>query len=247
MKPCPATLLAVLVLAVCPLHNRSGLPAGNAAGAASNNGAVAAQVTGPTDAVPGELVVLDAAKSEAQSYAWTVIPETKNHRVFEQGKILVLSSGSESKFVVVLAVAKDGQVAQAVHAVVFRAGPHPHPGPAPPPPAPPGPDLPDGRYKLAKWAYDNSAGLPKAKDIGQCFAATAAKIAAGVLGDPPSVEKDTRDCNRNLLGEPEREQWRGFFAQLKEKLITLDESGELRTLADYQTAWTELAIGLKAR
>ena len=101
--------------------------------------AATAVIEGPTEAPPGDLVILDASKSDAVSFAWALVPKGKSFLPVDGGKRVVFASGSAGTYTFVLATATaDGQVALALH-VLTVGKPLPPPIDPPDPPNPPEP------------------------------------------------------------------------------------------------------------
>lgn len=136
------------------------------------------------------------------------------------------------------------------------------PGPTPPGPTPPGPTppdpapvFPDGKFKLAKRAYDLAlakvpAGEARAK--GAAALATAMKgvasaIAAGTIVDLKVGLSRSSEMNQAALVSAGvgREVWEGVFKDIQETLFGLYQSKEMDTALLLGAALTELAMGLE--
>lgn len=135
------------------------------------------------------------------------------------------------------------------------------PGPNPPTPVPPGPtpnptpDLPDGKYGLAKSVYSLvSSHAPAAsrtqgaKALAESMQGIAAAIAAGTKKDPQEILRDTTASNRSALTNAgiSPESWQPVFVKLQDILFGLYETEGLNSVGDYQAAWNEIADGLNA-
>lgn len=127
----------------------------------------------------------------------------------------------------------------------------PGPGPAPTP----APDLPDGKFGLAKTVYSlvNEAAPADTRVAGAHAMATAMRgiassIAAGVLKKPEDVLKTTTNSNRLAMTNVgvDYNTWNAYSSKLETVLFDLYETEKLNTLEDYQTAWNEIATGLEA-
>tara|TARA_R100000808_G_scaffold2159_1_gene9052 strand:+ start:284 stop:1051 length:768 start_codon:yes stop_codon:yes gene_type:complete len=123
----------------------------------------------------------------------------------------------------------------------------PTPGPKPTPPKPV--NLPDGKYKLAKFAYDLAVNAPSidsdaAKKIASVYTSKAAAVAAGGIKSVSELNKETAKAMRELFQDPARTKMRTeFFTPLAGQLGKVLKG---KSLQDHQTAWQELATGLKA-
>lgn len=132
-------------------------------------------------------------------------------------------------------------------------GPDPGPGPGPNPnPNPPAPVLPDGKYKLAKFSYDNSlqkvdASIRKADSLALAtsFNGIASKIASGSFTSLEDILKETQTSNRTALKD-NTNKWENFFIELQKNLYTLYKGKQMATMEDFATAWKEIATGLEA-
>lgn len=119
-----------------------------------------AVVTGPEQAAPGDLIILDATKSDCDAIKWTLANSTKSYLPVNNDRQCVFASGEAGQYVFVVSTAKaEGSVATvAVAKFTITIGspqPTPTPGPTPVPPIPPQPVL----TGLAKQAYDFAKGL----------------------------------------------------------------------------------------
>lgn len=140
------------------------------------------------------------------------------------------------------------------------------PPPTPPdPPAPPPAPLPDGKYGLAKFTWfeavakvsKDTAGTraKTARAMAASFRGVAAAIAAGTVKSDREVLQKTADANyaalEALCKTPAEtaellKLWQPFSKALQSKLYPMYESGAIKTLDDYRTAWLEIADGLDA-
>jgi len=132
------------------------------------------------------------------------------------------------------------------------------PGPDGPngPDGPDKPTFPDGRFKLAEWAYDTAtekvpnAAQAKAQAISECFSSTATLIEPADpnlqgYDTPEALIAATVKCNQEAAG-PDKEKWVPFFVAMDERLTALADSGELASMQDHKVAWIEIATGLEA-
>ncbi|MBN2024060.1 MAG: hypothetical protein JW809_14855 [Pirellulales bacterium] len=109
--------------------------------AAAAAAAPVAKITGPTESLPGDLVVLKTDGTVGAGFAWTVDgPDGVDARWFatDGGKNVVFAARTPGRYLFVLAVCADGQVAQTKHVLLNQEngpGPNPTPNPYPPPSA----------------------------------------------------------------------------------------------------------------
>jgi hypothetical protein len=234
---------------------------------------------------PGEVVVVKASTIEVMpeylvgvSYRWAVFVHgkvNKNVNTMPDNSGAFFGAGVKpgKKFTVVLSasylyVVKDAKDVSKVLAIGQRSAlltteivvtgePEPEPTPNPnPPPTPTPVVLPDGKYKLAKSAYDlvmanvvNSANRAKAaKALASSFQGQAAAVSAGTVKTSKDLLAQTQASNRTALtnaGVPTAE-WETFFARLQPVIYDLYNRNQMATLTDFATAWNEIAVGLNA-
>lgn len=236
---------------VCALM-LAGAPEDSAGGA----GEPRAVIEGPERAALGDLVVLDASRSEANAFAWLLVGGPKSFLPVDEGRRCVFASGTAGQYTFVLAAAANDRVALARHVLTIGESPPTPPTPTPPvPPTPPPPTpepLPHGKYDLARlardWAklsvsLDGSRRQASARSLAASFHSMASAIAAGTLTVPAEILAETKRSNQAALGA-DTDAWRPWFALLAPKLEALNQSGSLKIADDYATAWRELAAGL---
>jgi hypothetical protein len=101
-----------------------------------------AVITGPREAPPGELVILDASQSSGLGYLWLLVNSDKSFLPVDNGLKCVFSTGTPGSYVFILAVsgtnANGGPaVTLATHALkITGPTPTPEPTPNPTPPVP---------------------------------------------------------------------------------------------------------------
>lgn len=143
---------------------------------------------------------------------------------------------------------------QLITGVVIVGNPSPEPVPVPPNPTPvPTPSFPDGKYKLAKFAFETAiAKVDKvnrekaATALANSFAGVIAEIDNKKLSDPKTILTKTTESNRKALldiGVP-ASTWEAFFVALQDNIYERYERFELSTVGDFRTAWGEIAVGL---
>lgn len=127
----------------------------------------------------------------------------------------------------------------------------PPPNPNPNPNPPDVPVLPDGVFKLAKFAYDEGMKFPDdkvktAKAFSDSFKGLASKAAAGAFKDVETLLKETTKTNSEALKNAgvDNTKLSDFKATLNNKLYGLYQGGQLNTVSDYGVAFKELSDGL---
>lgn len=134
------------------------------------------------------------------------------------------------------------------------------PDPNPPVPNPP-PLLPDGKYKLAQFAYKAVIGnvppeyqkAPSAA-FANNYSGVSSKIAAGGFNSfsgnsmVQAILKDTTEANQESLKSlnVDPKYWDTFFVLLQDELWGKYQGKTLNTKEEFKQAWDEIAVGFKA-
>jgi hypothetical protein len=224
-----------------------------------------AVIDGPKQALPGDLVVLDASRSQGRAFHWALLNSGKTFLTFENGRKLVFATGTPQEYVFVLIVGdSDGREKVSVDIAEHRVTVGDVPGPSP--------DLPRGRWGFAQAAYGWVKELVPddqrhyAAELARNFEATAAAIENGdYVGLPQdeAVEKANlvlQSLNRASLkyvdanNAGDTRAWLPFFAAWQQKADSHNPptddhpqaDGTLRSVRDYAQAYKETAAGLKA-
>jgi hypothetical protein len=129
-------------------------------------------------------------------------------------------------------------------------GDNPEPAPAP------GPTLADGKYKLAKSAYDlvlskvpaDADRVKASKALADSFLAINKQITAGTLTDPKKILSETVKSNQKALSDAgiNKDIWDPFFTDFTDVIYGLYSNNKIGTTADFAAAWTEISNGLNA-
>lgn len=146
---------------------------------------------------------------------------------------------------------------QLITGVVIVGNPSPEPvppGPNPNPPAPvPTPAFPDGKYKLAKFAFetaiakvDKATREKAATALAGSFNGIIADIDSKKLTDPKMILTKTAERNQKALRDIgiDAKLWDEFFTVLQDNIYERYERFEMSTVGDFRTAWGEIAVGL---
>lgn len=95
-----------------------------------------AVISGPKEVAPGDLVILDASGSDADSLQWMLANSDKSFLSFEGNRKCVFASGAAGRYEFILSTAKciDGHASIAVTRHTLNVGaPQPQPSPTPTP------------------------------------------------------------------------------------------------------------------
>lgn len=217
-----------------------------------------AVIDAPAKSDPGDLVILDAARSTgAKAFAWALPGSTKTFLPVDGGVRCVFACGSAGRYTFVLAVAAGDKVALATHTIEIGGAPSPFPNPPAPSPPDPGPDpapnpqpgpSPDAIYGLRQSVIDSYKLVSprpanETRLIAKNFRTTAAKIAAGTLKTPGEAVLDLRAANREFLGESVA-AWYQFFLSITKSLDAIDPQ-QKKPVKETRAMFVEIAAALE--
>ncbi len=126
--------------------------------------------------------------------------------------------------------------------------------PQPAPDPSPAPVFPDGAYQLSKFSYDQAMGSVPAANRAKAAAVLAASYrgiasaaAAGTIKTPAQLLNQTKQANGAALQQAgvSAAEWATFSSLLQDRLYGLYQSKKINTVADFATAWNEIAAGLE--
>lgn len=225
-------------------------------------------IVGPTGGVPGDILILDASKAKAKSYAWGVDRDLPDKRMSilplppDNSRCIVCSV--PGSYVVFCATATDKGDVQ-IYRWVVSVGTQPNP-PGPPNPTPPTPTpvpvpvpvpvpptpppLPVGRFRLASFVATEANKLPaaakvRAPVIGAAFGVLQARMVAGTLS-ATMVPSETKAAFNSAAGD-HLTAWQAVSKTTQSRLQALTkEKDGIKTLADLADAYGELKIGLES-
>lgn len=217
-------------------------------------GAAKAVITGPNESKPGDLIILDASRSEGLAFEWVLTNSNKTYLPVERGTKVVFSSGDPGEYIFVLVVGGEDNnkalvVSTAQHKVVITATP----GPAPKPDDTPIPDkvinVPEGKFGISKPAFGwakTTGDKATALKLSSAFESISAQIAAGGLKTTEEIIAATALKNKEAAGS-NYEVWKTkFFAPLNVELNRLgNDENKLNTLEAHAECWKELSVALK--
>lgn len=227
-KKCWQAGVVILALSVGGLAGYNAQPP-KAVANADNDALVVLEC--PDKVQSGQLVVLDASKSEAVSFDWIVEPATPNFLVIDGGKRAVFSAPGGTFRFYVAGAKGDGVDAEFRTVTVGEA-------------APVDPVVPDSQ--VAKWVKlvpgDTKAEV---KGLAKSFRSVQTQIAAGVLRDAKSIIEATAISNRGTLAD-RAAAWKPFFVELEKELNSKRDAGKLKTVDDHKAEWARIAAELEA-
>jgi hypothetical protein len=219
--------------------------------------------TQPTITVPDGMIqagvgdfVIISAKSDAPAIVWvvpdlSVLSRIPVSELADKSKLIVACKRPGIHSVFAIAV-KDGETSEQAVVRISVKGAEPGPGPGPGPL----PDLPDGQYKLAKFAYDAANSYVEDPDtrvkgsaaLSSSFDAIAARIAAGTITVPDTALVELEASNAAALAKVkiDRATWDAWGTALQKEWLPLYKNGKMKSMDDFKNAFKEVATGLKA-
>lgn len=184
----------------------------------------------PDEAEIGELVRLDASKSDVDGLTWQILPETPDFEVIENGRRAFFSSRVPGSYLFIVAGAKDG-VPYLKHHTITVLGEV----------VPPGPE--SLGLKVRRWT--KSVGDYKARQVhALALAGVFRKLATAEDITVDEMLDATATANSAVLGE-DLEKWFPLLEPLGEELDVLMEEEKLATREDYKLVWLEIAEGIE--
>ncbi len=212
---------------------------------------------GTIQAGVGDFVII-SAKSNAPAIVWvvpdlSVLSRVPVSELADKSKLIVACKRPGIHSVFAIAV-KDGETSEQAIVRISVKGTEPGPGPGPGPG--PSPDLPDGQYKLAKFAYaaansyveDPDTRVKGSAALSGSFDATAARIAAGTITVPDTALVELEASNAAALAKAkiDRATWDAWGTALQKEWLPLYKNGKMKSMDDFKNAFKEVATGLKA-
>lgn len=226
-------------------------------------------VNGPTTAVAGELVTLDASGTAgATAIAWLPWDES-GRKMFDScpgstAKIRIATYPGTWTYIV--AATNGSEMSLKRHTITIRGdGPQPPPGPSPPgpgptptppvPPAPPSPEPPGPVPPLpsewAKQVLEMTAEVKtpgrkqQAEALARACEALASQVAAGAVKGPRAILAAMTQANASALGQYLAD-WKAFGDKFAASLQKLYSDGNLPDDAAWAKMLRQTAIGLRA-
>lgn len=220
------------------------------------------RIDAPPSIPAGELLVLDAAGTNATAFRWSLIDDGGNfgprYRLANNDRTLFFATARPGRYVFVVAASTARDLALQTIVVNVEGAPAPGPGPAPGPapgpgpgpPAPPAPVIPDGKFGLTRRVYE--LAKPLADQHGALFReiagnySSAASSAAGLASaTPQSMRTEVTDRNRQSAGGNREALIGPLFGPLGTAFGELDRSGKLSSKADMIDAFNAVAAGFR--
>ncbi len=188
-------------------------------------------VVGPEKVKMGELVVISVEESDAASYKWIVIPETKNFMVIDGGKRAVFSSGKGGTYKFFISCSLGGTVDSAVHVVLVKGG-VPQPSD-------------DFATRIATYCerVDSDTKRDDCLALAQSFASVA--LIMGEDSSPSEIVAATFKSNQDALGS-KLNNWLPFRQGLSQELKSMADKGKLSDTASHVRVWKQIASALRA-
>jgi hypothetical protein len=216
----------------------------------------------PSESVaPGTLVKLDASKSDAETFLWTLASDDQTlYDVANDGRTAYFSCGTPGTYTFILSVAKSAgegkpPVLKTAKRSVVVKGAAPGPGPVNPDPQPqPVDPLPAGKFGLGRMVRDLTLKTMTVSERLDCakfsanYSVVSSQIAAGTITTLAAANAELQKRNqataRGLL-----DKWKeNVFTPLGGRMSELVKQGALSTTSmdDLRTAFTEISAGFAA-
>lgn len=218
-------------------------------------------ITVPEDAIQatvGDFVIV-AAISDAKSIVWVVpdfnvLSRLPADELANKNKLIVGCKRSGIHSVYAVAVDDQGRISDQksvkIHVKGGEPGPEPGPGPEP------APVLPDGKYKLAAFAYNAAKSYVKndndrvkgAAALIKSLNGVVSRIAAGTIKDPETALAELEAANASSLRDAgvARATWDAWGSALQKEWYPLYKNGQMKSLDDFVVAFKEIVTGLSA-
>ena len=192
----------------------------------------------------GQLVIIDVTQSSGNVYKWSVMPETENFRVFDEGRVAVFSSGVPGDYTFFVSCCASDELDHKIIVIrVLNKYPNPGPpGPNPPNPEPVDPNAPID-VKIAYWLDGMSANKGDCARLGQSFDSVAAQIKAGVI-PVAKIAAATKESSRTALGH-RADVWTPFMENLQAEIVARSKAGTLKTAEQHEKLWRQIGAALK--
>ncbi len=177
-------------------------------------------LTAPTEAKIGELVILDASASEAVSFIWKVIPETRDFEIIEDGKRAFFTSRRPGTYLFVVAAAKSDAVDCVIHEIQIVGNP-----------------TVEDKFTILIKSW-----LPKNPDPRVLRALARSFTASTSAEDVSTLVKQTSVANQAVLGN-KLELYKPFLMKFSEYL---KQNYNGKSLEQHKELWLKLAETLKS-
>lgn len=230
-----------------------------AAAAASFAAPPELSIVGPTGGQPGDILLLDATKSDAEHFDWGVTPKLPEGRPtilpLEGGKKCIVTS-VPGNYTVFLAGSNGEGVKLVEWGVKVGGDPTPPtpgptppgPQPTPPTPTPPTPSPTGLAAEAVKWteAVTSPTRVEDAHKLSGAFEAAAAEIVAGQDSQPQQFLQALARHNSAAIPADRRSAWAPFEQAFVAKVNELYKGGKLSSRDAWATMFREISVGLAA-
>lgn len=181
-------------------------------------------LTAPTTCKVGELVVLDASKSNAVSFEWRVIPVTSNFEVIEEGERAFFCAGEPGTYLFIISAAKRDTVDCVVHSIKVTGVALPTP-------------VNNFTLKVKSWLPQN----PNPK-ILEKLAISFERVASAGHTNVETLVKTTALSNRGSLGV-NLEEYKPFLINFSSYL---KENYSNKSIDKHTELWFQMASSLRS-
>jgi hypothetical protein len=186
-------------------------------------------LTGPTRAKVGELVVIDASASIANQWMWKTDLSAKHVLTIDDGRRLAFSVSQAGEYTFVLAVAYENTVDLQILKVTVTGGEG---------------DIASKVVALCESLPQSETRKAEALKLAASFSTVASLVESGSIETPEAVLTATTQANRDALGSA-KDSWAPFFAALQPELAKLASTGKLTDAQSHAPVWKSIAEGLK--
>lgn len=224
-------------------------------------------VTGPTESLAGDLVVLTIETEAAADTppAWSVTPpETLDgkYRICDDGKTVVFASRLAGTYYFTVAANVGGKLEIVTHRL-DNIGVDPAPSPTPLPPVPPVPEptpepKPDPAAEISalrQFAATKAVELVRSQyfdrekqAMAESFLTTAKQIDEREIDTPEKARTKQRDNSRRYLSSVTRNSWQtwsAWDAAVSKQLAEIDAASTL-SVGQIGQAYKQIGLGLQA-
>lgn len=182
-------------------------------------------IVAPDKAKIGELVKFDVSESVADSFKWTVKPNTDDFLTYDDGARAVFSARKAGTYQFIIACAKGGTVDVLIHTVTVK-----------------GPPTKPTTNSLTEWVPYWGWDLPT--NEAQALAENFRKVVEAQPETPKDWIEVTSEANKMLLGD-RLDAWKPVLNNIGKALEKQAEQGLLTTPEQHKRLWLEIARGLE--
>ena len=178
----------------------------------------------------GELVRLDARKSDVDDLVWDIIPKTPDFEVVESKRRGFFSARMGGEYLILIGGAKNGKAFLYHQKITVKGEPTP---------------APTGLvYKISQWVSQLPDDVPGKNAKLASMAGVFKKLGEGDI-DVDKILEATALANSAVLGD-DLDAWVPFLDKLGSELDDMIDGDRLSTPEQYRATWLEIAKGLEA-